>query len=350
MPDDNLPADAGTVDDAPLSVDTATDKLTNLFESDPETDLTPKDQGEQTAAEADKPEDDDPLGMKVEAEDVENPEEPEEADGSDDIKGGRFAPDSAKVKLADGRTITVADLKSHAETRIKEFQRGFTEKSKALSEDRKAFDAEKTRVSEYAQSLDQFRDYAAWYAEHYLPKAPEPFDGDPEVDPLGYMKWTKARDAYMAHAQAFEAFKQSRTAEDKRKSEETTAAANARLETERAALLKAMPVLKDPVKGKQVWDAMVSGASEHFKITPEEVNSVADHRLLVALRDAIAYRRLQREAPTARTAVAQRPAITAAPRGNPGTAAKQERQTRTERLRSTGSIDDAAAVLRTFDL
>lgn len=349
MPDDNLPA-SGTVDDAPLSVDTATDKLTNLFTSDPETDPAPKDQVEQPAAETEQPEDDDPLGMNVKAEDVENPEEPDEADGSDDIKGGRFAPDSAKVKLPDGRTITVADLKSHAETRIKEFQRGFTQNSQALAEEKKAFEAERSKWSEYAQSLDQFREYATWYAENFLPKQPEPFAGDPEQDPLGYMKWQKARDEYLTHAQAFETFKQTRTADDKRKADEAGAQAQKRLGEERDALLKAMPVLKDPVKGKAAWDAMISGASEHYKITPEEVNSVGDHRMLVALRDAIAYRRLQAQAPTTRTTVAQRPAISAAPRSTSNTAAKQERQARTERLRSTGNIDDAVALLKTFDL
>lgn len=345
MPDDNLPGAPGTVDDAPLTFDTATDKLTSLFTSDPETDPAPKDQDKEHPQAADtEPVDDDPLGLEVTADDVANEDAPEEPDGpQDEIKGGRFAPDSAKVKLDDGTVISVADLK-----RNNLFQRDYTQKRQKDAEDRKAFDAEREAFSQQAQSLNQFRDYAAWYAETHLPKAPvQP------TDPDDYVAWHKYRqdvDAYNAHVQGYQVFQQQKQQDDlaTKAANEKAAAEHQRREAE--ALLQAMPVLRDPVKGKQVWAALVAGAQQHFGLSEAEVNSITDHRILVGMREAIAYRQLKAKAPQVQAQVAQRPAVRQAPRGGTVPAAKQERQARSERLQKTGSIEDGAAVLRTFDL
>lgn len=347
MPDDNLPAAPGTVDDAPMSFDTATDKLADIFTNDPATDPAPKVEDKEHQDAAQTPvEDDDPLGMNVEAEDAANTENAEAADGpQDEIKGGRFAPDSAKVKLDDGTVISVADLK-----RNNLFQRDYTGKTQALSEERKSLDAERAAFSQQAQSLDQFREYAAWYAEQFLPKQPAPFQGDPADDPMGYMKWSKDRDQWLAHAQAYQAFQLQKQQDEEAKKAETSKQFTERHRKEQELLLKAIPVLKDPVKGKQVWGALVAGAQEHYGMSEEEVNSITDHRFLVGLRDAIAYRRLKAQAPQVQAQVAQRPAVRQAPRGGTIPAAKQERQVRSERLQKTGSIEDAAAVLKTFDL
>jgi hypothetical protein len=241
--------------------------------------------------------------------------------------------------------ITVADLK-----RNNLFQRDYTKKTTELKAKETEVETLKSEVSQQAQSLDQFREYAAWYAEQFLPKQPEPFKGNRIADPMGYLEWSQKNDEWQAHAQAWQAFQQQGQMAQQQKAGETQKQAETRLATERNALLKAMPVLKDPVKGKQTWDAIVAGAQNEYGITAEEVNTVGDHRMLVALRDAIAYRRIKAKAPQVQAQVAAKPAMKPGKRAPTNTAPTKERQARSERLRQTGSIDDAVALLSSFNL
>lgn len=349
MPDNNLPGSPGP-DVAPSTETSYDDQVAGIAEllGDPIEDPAEDDTAHEEAADAEPEavEDDDPLGLEAEAEDV-GEADAEDPDGSDEpeIKGGRFAPDSAKVTLDDGTVITVADLK-----RNNLFQRDYTKKTTELKAEREAIDARKSEVDQQAQSLDQFREYAAWYAEQFLPKQPEPFKGDPASDPMGYMQWQHQMNQWQAHVNAYQTFQQQGSEKTKQQQAETQKQAQERLAKERDALLKAMPVLKDPVKGKQTWDAIVSGASEHYGITAEEVNTVGDHRLLVALRDALAYRRIKAKAPQAKAEVAAKPAMKPAKRAAPQAAVSKERQVRSDRLRTSGRMNDAVASLMDLDL
>lgn len=56
-------------------------------------------------------------------------------------------------------------------------------------------------------------------------------------------------------------------------------------------LLKAIPDLTDPTKGKQIMDEITSAAS-HYGFTEADVASVADHRVYLMARDAARYRAL----------------------------------------------------------
>jgi hypothetical protein len=295
-------------------------------------------------AEAAPVEEDDPLGL---AEDVEE-EKPEDPDGSDaEIKGGRFAPDSAKVKLEDGTTITIAELK-----RNNLYHAGFTQKTQALSEERKSFDAERQKVTEYAQSLDQSREYLAWYAETHLPKQPAPFEGDPELDPMGFMRWQRDMGKWQEHAQAFQTFQQQKQADDQRKTGETAKQTEERQKREAAKVLDAIPALKDPVKGKAVWEAIVSGAQQHYGASADEVyrRSLENHMDLVILRDALAYRRIKARAPQVQAEVGKRPPLKEARRAPANQQQVKAREQRLERLKRDPSLANGAASLMDFDL
>ncbi len=122
-----------------------------------------------------------------------------------------------------------------------------------------------------------------------------------------------------------------------------------RYQREAEALFKAMPVLKDPVKGKQVWDNIVTGAGQ-FGFSPQEVNGFTDHRLVLALRKAIAYDRIKSSAPTVQADVAKRPPMRSSSRATAATTQVRAQQERTEQLRKTGRLDAAVASLMDFDL
>ena len=341
MADDNLPS--GTVSDAEPKTDgELIDGLADLLDDDPETDPVGEDKAK-PATEID----DDPDGLnEIEAEDV-------DADGGDDpdgsepeIKGGRFAPDSAKVTLDDGSVITVADLK-----RNNLFQRDYTKKTTELSAEREQINALKSEVDQYAQQLNANREYLAWYAEQHAPKPPEPFKGNPQDDPLGYMQWTQARDQWAAHQQAYQVFQQQRAFEEQQRQGETQKQRAERLRAEAAVIQEAYPILRDPVKGKAFLDATERDAGKYFGLKPEDLTIAAeDRRLFQVLRDAIAYRRAKEAAPKAQQEVAKRRPVQPGKRQAPSAQANREKQVLTERLRKSGSLDDGAALLSRFNL
>jgi len=339
MADNNLPT-PGPVDAPVQSYDEQVEDLSNLLEA-PETDH-PGERADEAAA--DTKLEDDPLGFDVEAEDAETVDA-EDPDDQPEIVGGRFAPDTAKVTLDDGTVITVSELK-----RNNLFQRGFTEKTQALAQERSSFETERQQVTEYAQSLNQSRDYLAWYAENFLPPAPQPFAGDPRSDPVGYLEWTASRDKWAAHTQAFQQFQQQQQHEEQQRSGETNRKAQAHLQVEFGHLLDRMPVLKDPARRQVTWKAMVDGAQKHYRMTEEEVSTIGDHRIVLALRDALAYHRIKAAAPQVQAKVAQKPAMNNGRRAATTAGVAKQRQARSERLRATGSLEDGIAALQDFDL
>jgi hypothetical protein len=204
-------------------------------------------------------------------------------------------------------------------------------------------------VTEYAQSLDQFREYVTQYAEQYLPKDPGPYKGTPD-DYVAFHDWQLAQSQWQTHVNAYQTFQQQKQAGEQRKAGETQKQMQERLGRERDALLNAIPVLKDPVKGKQVLEAISAGAAQHYGIKPEDLQGISDHRYFVILRDALAYRRIKDAAPKASAEVARKPAVRDGRRAPATQQATRERQARTEQLRKTHSFEDGVAALQDFDL
>lgn len=343
MADANPPANPGT-DVAPATEQDHVAALENLLEP-PETDQP--DESEEPEAAQQKTDEDDPLGLDTLAEDVAE-DAADETDGPDaEIKGGRFAPDSAKVNLDDGTTITIAELK-----RNNLFQRDYTSKTQALSEERKTLDAEREQWSQYAQSLSQSRDYLAWYAETQVrQKQPEPFKGDALNDPAGFMKWQQDMSEWQTHLQAYQSFMAQRQSEDTRKTGESEQQTQAQQQQQLTALRKAMPVLNDPVKGKAALDALEAGATRLYGYTAEDLKGKAfkDHRDLLVLRDALAFHRIKEKAPKVQEQIAAKP-VTPGKRNAPQAVSVKARQERTERLRKSGSFEDGVASLTDFNL
>lgn len=343
MADANPPANPGT-DVAPATEQDHVAALENLLEP-PETDQ-PNESEEPEAAQQ-KTDEDDPLGIDTLAEDVAE-DAADETDGPDaEIKGGRFAPDSAKVNLDDGTTITIAELK-----RNNLFQRDYTSKTQALSEERKTLDAEREQWSQYAQSLSQSRDYLAWYAETQVrSRQPEPFKGDALADPAGFIKWQQDMSEWQTHLQAYQSFMAQRQSEDTRKTGESEQQTQAQQQQQLMALRNAMPVLNDPVKGKAALDALEAGATRLYGYTAEDLKGKAfkDHRDLLVLRDALAFHRIKEKAPKVQEQIAAKP-VTPGKRNAPQAVSVKARQERTERLRKSGSFEDGVASLTDFNL
>lgn len=342
MADNNPPAPAGTevTTSSEPTYDEHVEDISKALQDDPLL-ADPVEAHEDAPAAAEDPEDD-PLGL--DAEDV-DPEAAEDPDGPEaEIKGGRFAPDTAKVTLDDGTVTTIAELK-----RGTLFQRDYTQKTQALSEERKSFDAERQQVSQYAQQVEQFREYASWYAEQFLPKQPTPFAGDRMQDPMGYLAWSQKNDEWQTHVQAYNAFQQQKLQDAQQGQGESEKQLNERRRREAEALHKVMPVFKDPVKGQAAWDALVTAAAD-FGYSREELNAVVDHRQILVLREAIAHRRTKAKALQAPAEAARRPPAREGRRAPADQQQTRQRQVLTEQLNKPGNFDAGVALLKNLNI
>ncbi|SDG34704.1 hypothetical protein [Pelagibacterium luteolum] len=349
MDEDNLPEATGPVSDGPRSFEDSVGEIAGLIE-DPDVDLSgddqdteADDQGEDVEDEGETPDPEDEDAEDDESEDVEGEEDAEGEDGSDETEyaGGRFAADNAKVKLDDGTTITIAELK-----RNNFFQRDYTKKTTELAKERDEFLSQKSEWDGFAQQLAEARDWLAWYGETYGPKKPQ-FSGDPNTDPVGYMDYLHKLNAYNEHAQAYQRFEQEKQADQQKRKSETQAQFEKRLQAEVEQLKQSFPDSTKP----EFWQRLAGDAEQFYGLTKEEITSVADHRQIKILNDALAYRRLKAKAPEAKKQVEQKPKLPKTQqRANPKARQSREQQQKAERLRKSGDFNAGVEALMSFDL
>lgn len=351
--DNDLP-NSGTVPesvDAPMTFDEGVNGIADLLK-DPETDLQETTEAQHDAAADDATDPDADMAEGEEApeddtaEDVET-ETADEADGSDETEyaGGRFAADNAKVKLDDGTTITIAELK-----RNNLFQRDYTRKTTELAQEREQVTRLKSEVDEYAQKLNESRDYLAWFAETYLPADPGPYKGSPN-DPVAYLEHMQRREQAQMVQQAFEQFKSQTEAQTAKQRAEAEKQAKEKLSSEREALVRTFPALKDPQKEKSFWDNLKKGAQERYGLDPQLIDTIGDHRMVRILHDALEGARLRQAAPQVKQQVEQKPKIiTGSKRQAPQNAARREAELRKQRLRETGDFRAGVASLMDLEL
>lgn len=321
------------------------DALADILD-DPATD-TVEDNKANTAAAAkakgepddgEEPETPDDPEAEPEAEDPEG-EAAEEGQGQLRDAQGRFLSDNDKVRLADGTTTTVAELKNGYLR-----QGDYTRKTQATAEESKAIKAERERVGQLAQQLDQQLAVATQWLEMTKPARPAVSYAE---DPMAHgeyqdamQRWEEARKWIGGHLQARQA-----------------ALANAQREqieryekNEAEALRNAIPALRDPAKFNAFMQEAAKIAPD-YGISADELKGVKDHRQWLVLRDALAYRRLKAKAPEVKQTIESKPAlITGKKRPNQLQSQQRVRRDRTERLSREGTAAAAEAVLATMDL
>ena len=348
MSDDDLPQ--GTVDDAPLSFDEGVDSIDNLLGS---ATVNPDEEDESNEAEADDAQEeaeDDSVddGADEDEADAEAEDDSEEADDEDedgpDEPDEPFADEEKLVKMGDGRTISVKELREYADKRVADFQRDYTRSKQEISERSK-------QVEEAAQTLSQHRDLILQWYEQRKPQPPDISMVDPNspnYDGIGY-SYLKAQ--YDADIAEWNHFQQMAQHESQRQQQEMQAQQQELLAQERTKLLETMPDLKNPEKFTEFRGDALKFGTETYGFSPEEVNAVGDSRYLRVLRDAIAYRKLMSKAPKAKEAVKGKPKVLkGGKRSNPQSKTSQGAKARADRLARTGDLDAGIAALMDFDL
>lgn len=339
-------ANAAPVMSEALTDAQAEDKLTALFGSDPETDLADETKGappsDADEAQGEIPPDDEELDPADLPEDDETVDPVDDEDGPDaELKGGRFAPDTAKVTLEDGTVITVADLK-----RNNLFQRDYSKKTEEVARERAAVTKEREEFSQLQAQVQKEREYALWYLEQNAPQEPQRPTPSASQDPMSWLQYQEDMGKYQTVVQAWQAFHQGKQADVERGQQEQKANLDKFISNEREALFTAIPILKDEGKRKVWFEGNWTKAQKNYGFTAEELNGITDHRVLRALNDANKYQEARAKAPAVQKEVQARPTVAQGSGRRPNAEASARRETDglRKQLRETGS-EAAAEVL-----
>jgi hypothetical protein len=330
--------DEGSGNDTALDLDTGAAAIEGLLSDVPETDSDQSEES-QTTGQDSQQEDagDDDLEL-----DVEEAAEGEDAPEAQEFKGGRFASDDAKVTLNDGTTISVADLKAGFM-----FQRTFTEKTTALSQEKKAFEAERSQILETKNQLTQQREVILTLASELLPQEPVP-PTDP-TDYLGFHDYQVAKLDWDKKMGKLKGLWEAKQQEEAKLTKEQAAQVAEFKQNEFQKLTAAIPSLKDAAKRESFRQEAVEIGRTVYGLSEDEIGGVIDHRLIRVLADAVAYRKAiaKRDAkqPSVQT---QQPRIQQRQRMAPTTVQARNTAAATDRLRKTGSLEDAANALMKF--
>jgi len=212
------------------------------------------------------------------------------------------------------------------------FKDDYTRKSMALADERKERDRRVAEVSQKEQQLEEL--LKTWAVS---PDAEPDWQrlaqtATPQDYNLARARWDdRKRKSDMARAQYMEL-------------QERTLAA--RVEAERAALLSAAPEWAVPERFAEDGRKIVE-AGKTYGFTDQELAGVVDHRMLLVLRDAAAYRELKAKKPEVSKKV-ETASISLRPGSKPqgqqdGDAARRKQM---DRLKATGRIEDAISLIR----
>lgn len=327
--------------DGPLSFDDGADALIDLM-PDPEADLQKEDQGQEGESEEPEAEGEEPEAEETEEEPTE--EADEEGKDGPGYESGKFAADTANVRLKDGSVISVQDLKRGYLS-----QASFTRGTQENAKERESLAAKQAEVEQNARSLQEQRDLILRVAQQFIPQQPDRSLLDrnsPNFDPITYAALKAEYDDRIGainnlhHTSKAE---QDKVLKEQERQKETMRAA----EVER--LLKAMPDLAKPEVQKKFWAESVETMAE-YGFSQEEMNETIDHRVYRIFRDLTAYRKARNRIPAVKEDIQKKPVLQGKRRMDPKEKSSRESQARKEQLRTTGDFDAGVSALMDLDL
>lgn len=347
MADSDLP-ETGTANE-PLTLAEGVGDITELLDEpveDNDGEKGEKDDDQTDELEADEVEDDDGEDVDEEVDDEEVDEDEDESE-PEDYSGGRFAADNAKVTLDDGTTISVGELK-----RNNLFQRDYTKKTTEHAEAVKTFEATRDQVNQYADTLNQQRDFLLNAQQYFLPQmpqAPDPYTA--ETDPLAVNDYLLKKDQYEQTMGALNQLYAQQQQSVQQQETQRTQDAEKDYANRQSEILEHHADLREPDKAKAFDREFIDDFLPHYGLSSDEVKGIVDHRVLSVIRDAMAYRKLKTSKPNAKAKLEGKPPLLkSGKRINPQQKISRGKQRRLEKLSKTGSMKDGVVSLIDLDL
>lgn len=279
----------------------------------------------------------DEVADGIDAKSEEDPDEKTEADkqdGTPEPTGGRFVEHSARVKLPDGTTTTVAEL---AQGYFR--QSDYSRKTQEIAETRQAVENERAWVSQTTQQLQHQLGTMTAMLDQWKPRRPET---SPEEDPMGWL-------TYQQQSEAWKEWQGSLDAQAQYLYGQQWHDYQTRLASEARAFVQKFPAMSDPEKMRTFLQEASRTFGAKYGFSQEEIASIGDHRFLLVIRDVMRADRLSAGASAVKDQIKGKPKMVRGGRrgGDPSQDAKRAR---IDRLRETGSRADGVRSLMDLDL
>ena len=243
-------------------------------------------------------------------------------------------PETYMVKV-DGQEqeVTLDELK-RGYSGQKYIQKGMTE----VAENRKNFDKLQNEVSQERQVLKQMLEQVQNGAIPVIPEYP-PKEMQ-ETDLLGYnMKTEEYRRAVEQRQQ----WEQNAKWVAERDLQERDRLHAENLNQQAMRLAEWMPEFKDETKRQVFVKEMTENAKEHYKLTDDQISTVQTAEEVMILSDAIKWRKLQANKPTAKKkAEGARPVVKPAAKRSASAAQSRNKDKALDAMKRSGSADDVA--------
>jgi len=267
--------------------------------------------------------------------------EPEEIAESEEVQEEPEETPRYRVKVGN------EELEVDLDELIKGYSRtsDYTKKTQTLAEQRKAIEAERTRIDEAAKLRDQYAQRLT-VIEQMLASQPEENLAElKETDPIGYTMRVAER---LERDKQLEAIRQERQNLAARQQAEYQEQLKNHLASEAEKLKSAIPEMGDDVKG-EVIRKEIRDYARSIGWSDQELASVYDHRAVLALYQAMQYTKLQKGKPAVTKKVAEAPKMLKSGTTTKTTTAEQDAMKKMRaKLAKSGDRRDAARLFEKF--
>ena len=219
----------------------------------------------------------------------------------------------------------------------------YTKKTQTLAEQRKALEAERSKVEEAARLRDQYAQRLQ-IIEQMLSAPQEDLTALKETDPIGYA--VKMAEQVEREKQ-LNAVRAEREQIQSRQQMEQQQRLQQHLATEAERLQAAIPEMADEVKGEVLRKELKSFARS-VGFSEQELAQVYDHRAVVTLYKAMQYDKLMKSKPGVAKKVNEAPKTLKPGVGNTVTPEQESMKKARTQLKKSGSKADAARLFERF--
>ncbi len=278
------------------------------------------------------------------AEEDEHEEEHEHEEDEDDIT--EDAEDEEDDAVPESQTFTVKIDGEEKAVTLDELKQGFSGQKfvqRGMQENAQARKQTEQVYNALLESRQQVTELFSKLQNGGVTRQPiKPDIAMLDTDPIGYVEQNaRFEQNMMAYQNEMQQFQQVQN--------DQLHAQNLALEAHRnqemTRLLEIMPDLKDPTKGKVMRDQMLSVGNE-YGYGPEEISAIIDHRAIRVLEDARKYREIVAGKSKAVAKATQKKRTQPLKAGSKKASSSQkELRNKQSRLKNSGSIDDAVAMI-----
>lgn len=319
-------------DTGPISINDAVNILTREPPAPADTAIDEDDP--HAAANADT---DDDLSGRTEDNAQDEAETDGAAEGTEGEEPATRQPAEPSYKVSvDGQeqSIPVSEL-------VKGYQRQatFTKRSMELAESRRAHEADVSAIREERGQYARLLPILKAQAEQGMGQEPD-WNALRERDPIEYsVQWSR----WSQHRERLAAIRSEADRLEGERRKEAEAALGAHFKRQHDLMLEHIPEYRDAKVRTAEGDKLKAFAVDNYGYTPQEIDQIADYRVVLIFRDAMRYRQLQQGKPAIEKRVNNGTGLSPVPshRGPPAPAV-QVKASR-DRFFKSGRLKDAVA-------